>query len=66
MMIPLLLAWMEQAHRPARLGIERHLSGSLPQRAVDASQREVVQHRRTSGNDGHHMVQMKGRRLPEL
>lgn len=66
MMVPLLLAWMEQAHCLPRLGIGCHLSRSLSQRAVDAGQREIVQHRRASGNEGYHMIQMKGRSLSEL
>ncbi len=66
MMIPLLLAWVEQPHRSAGLGIERQLTCALSQRAMDAGQRKIVQIGRTSGNHGHDMIDMKRGRLPEL
>ena len=64
--IPWLLAWIEQPHRHPGLRVARHLPRSLAQRAMNASQREVGERRRSAGDYGHDMIDMKRRGLPEM
>ncbi len=65
MMIPLLLAWVEESHRDAGRGIARGLPRSFTQRTMHAREREIGERGGAAGRDGNDMIHMKRGCLPK-